>query len=745
MAYKKLQFIGFTGAHIAPVCAALLQERQDTCLLVTPSFERARMVAKNLSFFTDRKILILPEDDPFFFSFQAKSRSEPNSRLEALISMHKNDGALILCPVSGAVKKMLPVVNFALDSFELRPGASFDQADLQKDLSAMGYERVSIVENKGEFAVRGGIIDLFAPDANNPFRVDFFGNEIESIRFFETESQKSIADISSYYVYPAAEFLPLPREKEAAIVSIEDSYRNAAKASNDDERDIALDTRRNSLLESIEAGTNRQLLENYITHFTENYCILSDHLPSGGAVLIDDPDRIREVMELRYQEAADDFEVLAARGQAVKKDFDGFSGPDDLNRLYRQHDVFFFTVFAGTPEGAENITEQKNLLVRQPAVMGGNMTLFLSEIKRYVKQNYEITIVCSTDERLDNLRGLLAAENVGAGVRFERGELETGTEILSDRKVWLWDGDIFRTGRKKKTAPTLKDRSPIRSFNDIRSGDFVVHESHGIGKFIGIEEKTVQGNKRDYLKIKYAGNDMLFVPIDQMSVVQKYIGGGETAPKIHKLSGMEWKNAKARARADIEGMAAELVAITAARQAGQGFAFSPDTVWQKDFEDKFPYEETDDQIRCIASIKRDMERPVPMDRLLCGDVGYGKTEVALRAVFKCVCDGKQAAVLAPTTILARQHYETFSKRFEDFPFTVEMMSRFRTKAEQMETIRGLAKGTVDVVIGTHRLLSADVAYRDLGLLVIDEEQRFGVKHKEKIKTMKSSVDVLTLT
>ncbi len=324
------------------------------------------------------------------------------------------------------------------------------------------------------------------------------------------------------------------------------------------------------------------------------------------------------------------------------------------------------------------------------------------------------------------------------------GKLSSGIEYPEEKLVWISDGDIFSEKRIRKKSKK-KSGNPIRSFADLKVGDFVVHENHGIGKFIGIQQISVEGKQKDYIKIKYAGQDMLYVPVEQMDIVQKYSGSETAAPRINKLSGGEWKATKAKAKAAIANMAKELLALSAARQAEAGFAFSKDGEWQKEFEESFPYAETEDQLRCIEEIKKDMENSNAMDRLLCGDVGYGKTEVAARAVFKCVADGKQAAILVPTTLLANQHYYTLKDRFEHFPFKVDVMSRFRSERQQDEIATRISKGAVDVVIGTHRLLSKDIKFKDLGLLVIDEEQRFGVQHKEAIKMLKKNVDVLTLS
>ena len=343
------------------------------------------------------------------------------------------------------------------------------------------------------------------------------------------------------------------------------------------------------------------------------------------------------------------------------------------------------------------------------------------------------------------MREFLVRENLEGKVSLKQGVLTAGMEFADEKVCYIWEGEIFGNSRKSRRRKKKSRGEQIKSFADVQKGDYVVHESHGIGKFMGIEQLVVQGVKKDYLKVKYAGEDSLYIPVDQLGILQKYVGGDGISPRLNKLSGSEWKNTKAKAKAAVTDMAKELIKVSAARMNEKGYSFSEDTVWQREFEDTFPYTETEEQLRCIDEIKKDMERDVPMDRLLCGDVGFGKTEVAARALFKCVADGKQAAVLVPTTLLANQHYYTLKDRFEKFPFKVEMLSRFRTSAQQKWITEGIEKGRIDLIIGTHRLLSKDIHFKDLGLLVIDEEQRFGVKHKEKIKQLKENVDVLTLS
>ena len=373
------------------------------------------------------------------------------------------------------------------------------------------------------------------------------------------------------------------------------------------------------------------------------------------------------------------------------------------------------------------------------------MDVLGEELRRYVNGGFQVTIVAGSREKLKNISEFLMMEKLDGSVSVKQGTLTGGMEFPDYKICYIWEGDIFGQSFRRRRRKKKSRGQQIKSFADVQVGDYVVHETHGIGRFMGIEQLTVQGVERDYLKVKYAGEDSLFIPVDQLGILQKYVGGEGVAPKVNKLSGNEWKKTKAKARAAVDDMAEELMRISAIRMNTRGYAFSEDTVWQKEFEDTFPYEETDDQLRSVDEIKADMEKPVPMDRLLCGDVGFGKTEVAARALFKCVADGKQAAVLVPTTLLANQHYYTLKDRFEKFPFKVEMLSRFRTAKQQRQILEALKEGQIDLVIGTHRMLSEDVKFKDLGLLVVDEEQRFGVKHKERIKQLRENVDVLTLS
>ncbi|HHY90618.1 MAG TPA: DEAD/DEAH box helicase, partial [Clostridiales bacterium] len=497
--------------------------------------------------------------------------------------------------------------------------------------------------------------------------------------------------------------------------------------------------------------------ENYLNYFYKKPDSFIDFLESDALIFIDDPSRVQEKANAAFYEFRENFSDLLEKGEVLPRQGDLMNNYKQLLFQLQSKQAF---LLSNLPKNYPDFSIAATVKFASRMVQNfhGKIDLLTEELKQYKKRGYRTILLCGTEQRALHLENELKQRGVecvylpqkdrgiqkGQIVVLE-GYLRKGFEYLDSRMLLMTEDEIFGTVKKKRKIAKRKDARPIKSFTDLELGDYIVHENHGIGKYIGIEQLNVQGAKKDYLKIKYAGKDLLYVPIEQMDLVQKYIGSDQGPPKLSKLGGTEWKKAKARAKGAIADMAEELLKLNAMRQMTQGYAFSPDTVWQKQFEDLFPYEETPDQLRCIEEVKRDMEKTVPMDRLLCGDVGYGKTEVAIRAIFKCVMDGKQAAFLVPTTILAQQHYNTFVERFQPFPVTIEMLSRFRTEKQQKEIIKKIREGNIDIIIGTHRILSKDIQFKDLGLLIIDEEQRFGVQHKEALKQLKQNVDVLTLT
>lgn len=735
---------GISEGRAMPVAAIISKERGSQSLIITSSYSKAKRLAQDLSFFASKKVYVVPEEEPLFVAYDAKSHGGLLDRLAAQKALLSGEECIVIAPITGAIKKIVPHRIFEKNILKLTRGNEEDLDQIKQKLSFLGYERAATVEAKGQYSIRGGIVDVFTADANYPYRIEFFDVEIDSIRTFDPESQRSIENLKYVEIYPAEQMVQESELYQKAAERINKEYDAYAKRRKGEQKEKLI-ARKEQLLEFIESATNIQLLENYIHYFYEDVEYLWDYMNPDGLFMVDDPDRVLEVLKLRDKELKEDFKTLLERGQVIPKDFDIFSGIEDIQKAYGRGLTFFFTPFQKQVKGVDQLEANIQIQSKQPPVFNGRMDFLETELKRYVKLDYDVTILCSTDERVENLFSFLQHAGLDGKVKLEKGNLTSGMEFPEEKLVYIWDGDIFTTQKHRKSKTERKDSKPIKAFTDIRKGDFVVHENHGIGKFVGVEQLVVQDIKKDYLKIRYAGEDMLYVPVDQMDIIQKYIGADGATPKISKLSSGEWKKTKAKAKAAIANMAKELLALSAARQMEKGYAFSEDTPWQREFEDLFPYEETDDQLKCIREIKKDMEKEISMDRLLCGDVGYGKTEVAARAIFKCIADGKQAAVLVPTTILANQHYYTFKERFEQFPFNIDMLCRFRTEKQQEAIIDKLEKGAIDVVIGTHRMLSKDVKFKNLGLLVIDEEQRFGVQHKETVKQLKKNVDVLTLS
>ena len=739
---------GISESRVAPVCAYLCRKKDQSIIIVSTDV-RARRLALDLSFFVkDKEIMVLPGEEPFFLRYDAKNHDQMIERLKALKALRTGEPAVVIAPVSAAIKKMTPHSFFEESTVKLTLGEEIDLEKVKADLVKMGYERMEIVDGRGQFSIRGGIIDVFTPDGNHPYRVELFGTEIDSIRTFDEDTQRSLENLKFIEIYPAEQIMASEDIFIRASDKIRRNYSKAASAAESSGRPELADRikkTRDELCEYIESVANLQLLENYIHYFYDEPEYLWDYM-QNGSVMIDDPDRIYEALELRDREQDEDFKVMLERGQVIGSDAAGLSDTSDFMKVLRQPDAAVFTPFPKRVQGIDTFDNVYNMQSRQTLTFSGKMNVLETELKSYVKKGYKVTVVCSSAERLANLKEFTERIGLEGKILFEKGSLTAGIDLPTEKLCWISESDIFaskKTGRKKKKFKDAGQK--IQSFADMREGDYVVHENHGIGRFIGIEQLSVEGEKKDYIKIKYAGNDMLYVPVEQMDIVQKYIGSDGGVPKINKLSGGEWKATKAKAKAAIAVMAKDLIDLYAQRKMEKGYSFGPDTVWQREFEDSFPYEETDDQLRSIVEIKADMEKPFSMDRLLCGDVGFGKTEVAARALFKCVADGKQAAVLVPTTILANQHYYTLKERFENFPFKVEVLSRFRSPAQQSDILSKLEKGQVDLIIGTHRLLSKDVKFKDLGLLVVDEEQRFGVEDKEAIKKLKTNVDVLTLS
>ena len=665
--------INITGAaegRIAPIAAKIIKERKGQSLIVVSTYNRARRLAADLYFFTGRNAYILPPDDETFVQYEARNNDELMERLRILCAVSGEDECTVIAPVTGAIKKLPPKESFTENRLTIKTGDDLSLEDTARRLSFMGYERVNMTEARGEYSIRGEIIDVFPPDSDLPCRIELFDTEVDSIRAFDPDSQRSAGALSQVSIYQCTQIVKDEELFRRARKKIDSAYeaqiRKLEKKEGNSERVHNLRQRRDQLLEYTESMINIQYLEKFINYFYEDTMYIWDYM-NDPLVFVDDPARILETLDLYEKERADDMEMLLGDGRAIGDDFRALSGKTDFFGIY-QKEGYIFTPFAGTIKNAPPLKKLINVNSRTTPVFNGRMDILSDELKSYVRRGYDVTVVCGSSEREESMKDFLAREELlGEGIR--QGRRYNGRYEFPDEKIcYIWEGDIFGGRRRSKRRRKKSKGQQIKSFADVQTGDYVVHESHGIGKFMGIEQLTVQGVKKDYLKVKYAERIRCTYLLISWGCSRNTLAEKAWCQSSTSFPGNEWKSAKAKARAAVDDMAEELIKVSAARMSEKGYAFSKDTVWQAEFESSFPYTETEDQLRCTEEIKKDMESDVPMDRLLCGDVGFGKTEVAARALFKCVSDGKQAAVLVPTTLLANQHYYTHEGQIRKIPF-----------------------------------------------------------------------------
>ncbi|HHX93279.1 MAG TPA: transcription-repair coupling factor [Clostridiales bacterium] len=744
---KIVQLTGISDISIVRPAARLAEQRRGQSLIVTPSESRAKRLAQDLSFFASVPVYIWPDVEPAAMRYEAKSPAESSARLRILEKLAQGESCIVIAPVLGALKKLPPARIYIEESLTITRSTLIGRDELVARLVRLGYERAAIAESPGQFAARGDIVDVFPPGRDEPYRIELFDEEVDSLRLYNPVSQRSTDSVDEVCIFPAHILIRSDDVFAEAGKRLRQAYHQALPRQRGEEEADRLRKRRDHLIESIEEGMNLQYLEHFISYFYPDSAHVWDHMADPGFILFDDPGRTLEALDLYEKELDESQRSMLERGEGVPEDLTSLPGRADWASLASatdRFDMYYCTPFAQRIPGMEEPHEVRNLTVRQVPSFNGNMDMLRTELIRFHKLGYATTIVAPTQERMANMREFLDRAGVGELASLTLGELSRGLEDADEQVLIISETDIFPHTKQRRRPRREKGRE-IRTFSDIRKGDYVVHDTHGIGQFTGVEKLTIQGSVRDYLKICYAGEDALYIPVDQMGSVQKYVGSDDIAPRVHRLSGGEWQRVKERARQAVHDMAVEFLELAAKRQNAVGYAFGEDSAWQKEFEDAFEFDETEDQLRAVEDIKRDMQSSRPMDRLLCGDVGYGKTEVAARAIFKCLEHGKQAVILAPTTLLANQHFHTLRERLAPYPFKVEMLSRFRTEKQQADILDKLRRGEIDLLIGTHRVLSVDVEYKDLGLLVVDEEQRFGVAHKEAIKRLKESLDVLTLS
>ncbi len=752
-------------------------------LVVTYDDTRAKEIFDDFSYF-EPNTWLYPARDLLFYSSDIHGNLLTRQRMQVFKHLLEDEGGVVVTTVDGLMDHLLPISMIKESCLNIMVGQTLDMEEIKHLLTGMGYERMGQVDGMGQFSVRGGILDVFPLTEEVPVRIELWGDEVDSIRSFDAESQRSIQQMDEVTIYPAAELILTKKDIEEGILCLEADEKKQEKAFRDQKKpEEAQRIRRavGELVESLKEGFDVQTLDAYIRYFCRDTVSFLDYMKEVGAkvtlvssgaagkasekkqaaglaLILDEPQRMKEKAETVETEFRESMSHRLEQGYILPGQADLlFASKTVLADCHTPHSIFMTGLdqrLPGmTPKAKYSLTG-KNLNSYQ-----NSFEILIKDLTKWKKDGYRVVLLSASRTRASRLAGDLreydlrafcpedAGRPVAPGeIMVTYGKLHKGFEYPLIKFVVITEGDMFGVEkRKKKRKKYNYEGKKISSFSELSVGDYVVHESHGLGIYKGIEKIEQDHVIKDYIKVEYGDGGNLYLPATRLEGIQKYAGADAKVPKLNKLGGTEWTKTKTKVRTAVREIAKELVELYAARQDAEGFQYGPDTVWQKEFEEMFPYDETDDQLTAIDDTKRDMESKKIMDRLICGDVGYGKTEIALRAAFKAVQEEKQVVYLVPTTILAQQIYNTFVQRMKDFPVRVDMMSRFRTPGEMKKTVEGLKKGYVDIIVGTHRVLSKDVQFKNLGLLIVDEEQRFGVTHKEKIKQMKQNVDVLTLT
>lgn len=744
---------GLTGSARPVLIDTIFKETKRPIYIVTSNLLQAQKLVDDLSSLVGEDMVhYYPADDFIAVDMTIASPELRANRIMTLDRLVNKETGIYVIPVAGMRKYITPRKQWEDNFLEVKLGQDIDVEKWLLKLVEMGYTRSQMVTTPGEFALRGGILDVYPPYAESPIRIELFDTEIDSIREFSADDQRSIQKLDEYRILPAVELLLTNEQRVSLAERLEAALANSLKKVKKKEVQEALYENIQLDIETLKQGNLPNHVSKYGSLLYAEPTFLGDYFSHDGIVFFDEIGRVQEVTDAWEKEEEEWFISLIEEGKMVHDVNPSLPFNEILANLKQQK--IYFALFTRT-FGKIRFDQTTSFSCKPMQQFHGQIGLLQNEIERWKSDQFTVLFLANGQERLEKIKSMLEDYKIDVtiGYKGEKGiflvdaELSTGFELPLQRLAVVTDDELFKQQAKRKKTRTQKmtNAERIKSYTEIKPGDYVVHVHHGIGKYLGIQTLEVNGTHKDYLHIHYRGDDKLYVPVDQIDLIQKYVASEGKEPKLHKLGGAEWKKTKAKVSSAVKDIAEDLIKLYAKREAEKGYAFSPDTDEQRAFEDAFPYEETEDQLRTIMEVKRDMERERPMDRLVCGDVGYGKTEVAIRAAFKAIMDGKQVAFLVPTTILAQQHYEAIHERFEEYAINVGLLSRFRTRKQQLETIKGLKEGTVDIVVGTHRLLSKDVVFHDLGLLIVDEEQRFGVTHKEKIKQLKTNVDVLTLT
>ena len=741
--------------------AALQSRLQRPLVVVCQDDMAAKRLQDELKAFTGTAFPVLPSRDLTLYDTAVVSRGWEQKRLRQLYDLATGVTGLQIMSWEALSQRTIPMETLTGAAFRLRVGQEYVPEVLISRLTDSGYSRCAMVEGPGQFAVRGGIVDIFSPAADRPFRAEFFGDELDTMGYFDPDTQRRTENVNEVTILPVGETQPRlhPGGTEGLCRDLQNLISRQKRRKNINEQLIKT---LEADLEKYRNGIPNPASDRYMSLIYPEMATALDYVPDNALLILCDQSSLHRTARTRCDEMGMQLDSMLQGGLLAGELCDYVCQWEDMLDHLSRLCVLYLDSFGGS--SYPDCCRPRHLLpmtAKQMPGYGGNMDTAAADLAHYQKLDFGSIVLCGTRRRAELLQEMLRSKNLssficipldtmpGPGqILLTDGTLPFGMEYPTAKLAVLTEGQLIaHRETRKKPKKTATNRQKLNSFTDLTPGDLVVHENYGIGRFVAMGQMKIDGAIKDYIKIAYQGSDTLFVPATQLDLVSKYIGGGgeDTNVRLNKIGTDAWQKTKAKARKAAKDMAGELIQLYAARKRQEGFPFAADSPWQKEFEDNFPYPETDDQLRCISEIKNDMEAPIPMDRLLCGDVGFGKTEVALRAVMKAIMDGKQVAILVPTTVLAQQHYQTAISRFRGFPVNIDVLSRFRSTSEQRRTVQNLRAGAVDLVIGTHKLLQKSVQFKDLGLLIVDEEQRFGVSHKERLKEIAKGVDVLTLS
>ena len=743
-----IEISGLTDVAECSIIGGINEFSKRPIIVVTYNEVQARKICDNIRYFVDEdKVKIFPKKEILTYDYVAESKDLPYERIDLLNKIYDEKNMIIVTTIEAVEQKIISKNTLYKNTLNFKIGQSCDLELIKQRLVDLGYIRYDLIDARGEFSIRGGIIDISINDTTG-VRIELWGDEVDSIRYFNIVSQRSTSQIEEIQIFPAHEYI-LERNIDDVCKDIKENIYEGKKfeiVEND--------------IEEIKNGNYISKVEKYFNAFYKEQETLLDYLNEKYIIVIDEMNKI-EARSLAIKEDNDRLiKTLIEKEKVVPDSILNYQLIEQVkNTIKKKKNIYIEKLNTTTKSNIEKY----NLQYRQLNYYKNGLELFFNDIKSFQKDNKKVYIIVDMKEKTGKIEKLLKENDINCRIEenlnqtiisksnknnviITIGKISEGFESYDLGQIVIVANELVEADRRKRKYKSEEFKQGEKVvFADLKVGDYVVHRNHGIGIYIGVNTITADGTTKDYIKLKYAGDDILYIPTNALDAIRKYVGAEETGLKLNRLGSKDWEKTKTRVKNNLRAVAKELIELYARREKAIGHGFSPDTEWQKEFEGKFPYVETDDQLRCIEEVKKDMENQKPMDRLLCGDVGYGKTEVAIRAAFKAVMDGKQVAYLVPTTVLAKQQYETFKERMKDYPITVELLNRFRKQKDQNRVIRELSLGDVDIVVGTHKLLGKNIEFRDLGLLIIDEEHRFGVKAKEKIKEYKMNIDVLTMT